>query len=86
LVGSWLFCIQHLPYAVKFYWVLGGSVVVWTKSMLYWFSEGQTHFGMPRGAKTSLSFKFVHYLRACSTSGKKLLLLYAKQPIETIGD
>ena len=53
---------------------------VCTKNILYRFIEGQTHFGMPRGAKTSLalndpkigcsSFKFKHSLRACTASGK----------------
>jgi len=48
------------------------------KSILYWCTEGQTHFGMQsRGAKMSLainepheigcsSFKFKPYLRACT--------------------
>jgi hypothetical protein len=31
---------------------------------------------------TSFKFKFKHYLRACTTSGKKSLLLYAKQLME----
>ena len=26
------------------------------KNILYWFIEGETHFGMPRGAKMSLAF------------------------------
>jgi hypothetical protein len=25
------------------------------KKILLWFTKGQTHFGMPRGAKTSLA-------------------------------
>ena len=28
---------------------------VCTKNILYWLIEGQTHFGMPRGAKMSLA-------------------------------
>jgi hypothetical protein len=36
----------------------GGSVEVGTKNILYWFMKGQTHFGMPRGAK--------EHLRACN--------------------
>ena len=42
------------------------------KNILYWFTEGQTHFGTPKGAKMSFgplwsekgcsSFKFKHYV------------------------
>ena len=28
------------------------------------------------------SFRFKHYLQACTTSGENLLILYAKQPME----
>ena len=48
---SWLFRTQHLPRLVSFWCMCGGSVEVWTKSILYWFIKGQTHFGMPVGAK-----------------------------------
>ena len=51
LVGSWLFCIQQLPCLVSLQCMPGGSVEVWTKNILNWFIVGQTHFGMPRGAK-----------------------------------
>ena len=34
----------------------GSSVEVWMKKILYWFIEGQTHFGMQsRGFKTILA-------------------------------
>jgi hypothetical protein len=33
--------------------MLGGSAEVQTKTICSWFIEGQTHFGMPRGAKLS---------------------------------
>ena len=61
------------------------------KNILYWFIEGQTHFGMPRGAKIGLvlnkgmgyfSFRFKHFLLVGTTSGKKVLILYAEQPLE----
>ena len=44
--------------------MLGGSVDILTKNILYWsilyrFIEGRTHFGMPRGAKISLDLN--HY-------------------------
>ena len=53
---------------------------------------GQTRFGMPGSGQMSLaprwtkigcsSVKFKHYLRACSTSGKrKFFMFYARQPI-----
>ena len=51
----WLFCIQDFPCLVSFQCILGGSVEVWMKDILYWFIEGQTYFGMPRGAKMSLA-------------------------------
>ena len=35
----------------------------------------------PHGILCS-SFKFKHYLRPCTTSGMKVLILYANQPIE----
>ena len=69
-----------------------GRVEVRTKNILNRFTENETHFGMPRGAKMSLtlkrteigcsSFNFKHYLRACPTNGKKLSKLYVKQPME----
>ena len=46
LVGSFLSWIQHLPYLVYFWCMLGGSVEVWTTDILYRFIERQTHFGM----------------------------------------
>ena len=37
----------------------------------------------PQSTNTSCTlFKFKHYLRGCTKSGKKLLILYAKQPME----
>ena len=56
--------------------MLGGSVEVWTKTF-YMFIEGQSHFGMPRGAKMSLGlnrtygdrwncFHLVHKRRKCT--------------------
>ena len=32
------------------------------------------------------SFNSKHHLRACTTSGKKICMLYAKQPVKIIGD
>ena len=65
--------------------MLRGSVEVGEKQNSISF-EGQTEFGMPRDAKMSLAhcslFQFKYYLRACTTSRKKLLILYAKQPIK----
>jgi hypothetical protein len=53
-------------------------VKVCTKNFRNQFIEGQTHFDMPRGCS---SFEFKHYLQACTTSGKKLWILYVGQPI-----
>jgi hypothetical protein len=35
--------------------MLGGTVEIRRKNILYQVIEGQTHFGMPRGAKMSLA-------------------------------
>ena len=35
--------------------MLGGSVVVWTKNILYQLTKSQTQFGMPRGPEMSLA-------------------------------
>ena len=58
------------------------------KDILYQFIEGQSHFGKPKSAKISLVLnedKWIalhsiskHCFQACSTSGKKLLILYGK--------
>jgi hypothetical protein len=50
-----MFCIQHLPYLVTFQCMLGGSEEVQTKNILHQFIGGQTHLGMPKGAKISLA-------------------------------
>ena len=36
-------------------YMLGGSVVVWTKNILNQLTTGQTQIGMPRGVKMSLT-------------------------------
>jgi hypothetical protein len=35
--------------------MLEGSVELCTKNILIWVMKGQTHFGMPRGAKMSMA-------------------------------
>ena len=55
LVGSWLFCIEHLPCLVSFWSMLRDGVQVCIKNILYWFIEGQTRLGMPRGIQMSLA-------------------------------
>ena len=98
MVMCWLFCIQHFPCLVSLWCMFGGSVEAWTENILYWFTESQTQLGMPRGAKMSLAFnepheigcsslKFKFYLRTCTiTSGKNLLILYAKQPMTSVAN
>jgi hypothetical protein len=59
---------------------------------IYWLIEGQTDFGMPRGTGVSLDLNELKKvalhsnsdtnLQACTTSGKKELILYAKQVME----
>ena len=46
LVGSWSFCIQHLPFSVSFRGMLGGSVEIWTTNIpipVYWGSNSFWH-------------------------------------------
>ena len=51
------------------------------QNILYWFIEGQTHFGMPRGANMDCSlFKPPHRLQACNKNLLNMEVLYAKQP------
>ncbi len=76
--------------------MLGGNVKVWTENIQYWFIEDKTYTGMPRGAKKSLAppwakiecstLKIKHYLQACTTSGKKLLILCGNNQSKFIGD
>jgi len=35
--------------------MFGVSVEVWTKNFLFWFIKEHAHFGIPRGAKMSLT-------------------------------
>ena len=75
--------------------MLGGSVEVWTKNILYQYVEGQTHSDLPRGAKKSLALMnqnrplFIEIqtlpLRM-QHKWKKLLILYAKEWIKFLGD
>ena len=71
--------------------MFGGSMEVWMKkhSILdYWWSNSfwdakrcLIEFG-PQWSKTGCSLlRFKHYLWACTRSGKKLLILYAKPPL-----
>ena len=48
--------------------MLGGSMEVWTKNILYRFIEDQTRFGMPRGAKMSLALNETYYVGLHSKS------------------
>jgi hypothetical protein len=69
--------------------MLENSVKVSTKNMPSQFIEGQSHhFGMPEGAKLSLTFnellcnQIQKLPPECAASGTNLLILYAKQPPE----
>ena len=83
LIGSWLFCIHHLPCSVSFWCVLEGSVKVLSKEHAKLVHWRWTHFGMPRGAKMGSThqcteigcsiFKCKHYLRACTRSANKCM-------------
>jgi hypothetical protein len=54
--GRELVVLQTLSSMVgKLQCMVGGSVEVQLRSILYWFIGGQNYFGMPRGAKMSLA-------------------------------
>jgi hypothetical protein len=53
--GVGWFCRQHLPCSVCFWCMLGGSVEVWTKNILYRSIEGQTHFSMHKKVHKKVS-------------------------------
>jgi hypothetical protein len=66
------------------------------KNILKWFIEGQTHFGISRGAKVSLSLNESKEVALHSNSNttldkptpqveKTLLIFYANQPMENHG-
>ena len=91
-VGSWLFCRQDLPCSVSFWCILGGSVEVWTKNMMY---RHQSRVNLILAFQVVLkwvwplnepheigcsSFKFKHYLQECTTSGTENLIMYTKEP------
>ena len=38
------------------------------KNILYWFNEGQTHFGMPRGAKLNAALNVLKWVARHSNS------------------
>ena len=46
--------------------MLGGSVEVWTKNIVYWLIKGQTR-GTPRGTKTSLALNELKQVALYST-------------------
>ena len=58
-----IFCIIHkhmfnkfLPCSVSFWCMLGGSEEFCSHIIREWFVEGQTQFGIRRGAKMNLAF------------------------------
>ena len=91
--GVGCFCVKYLPCRESLRCMLEVILEICPKNILHWFIEGtQTHCGMSRGAKMSLApkwtaigcflLKFKHRLRGCTiTTGKKVLIFHAKQPI-----
>ena len=57
VVGSWLFCIHCF---VTLHCMLGVGVEIRTKNLLYRFIEDQTHYGIPKGAKMSLTAEWTN--------------------------
>ena len=96
LVGSWLFCMQHLPCSVYFQCAsleaLGRfeqktSYIIHWRSNSFWHAKEVLKWVQPLMNQNMLSsFKFKNYHWACTTSGKTLLILYARQPMENHRD
>jgi hypothetical protein len=90
------FACNTLYFLVSLWWILGGSVEVWTKDRRTFYISSlrvKLSFDMPRGARMSLALNEPHKIgcssfwvkdcpRVCTTSGKKVLMLCAKQPTE----
>ena len=55
LVGSWLFAYKLSMFGKFLVHAWRGSVEVWTKNILHWFMEGQTHFSTSWHAKMSVT-------------------------------
>ena len=89
LVGSWLFCIQHLPFSVSFRCMLGGSVEIWTKNIpipVYWRSNSIWHakrcwnkFGPHWSKKGCSSFNSSTTTQHAPQLERNWLILYAIQ-------
>ena len=91
-IGSWLFCIPHLPCLLSFGACL--EVVLWrlqqstfsisslrVKYILAW--EEVLKWVWPQCTDIECSpFKFKHYLQASTNIGKEQLIFYAKQSME----
>ena len=92
LVGSWLFCIHHLPILVSFLVYMVEIVCRFEQRTFYigsltvkliWYAKRcYNEFGPQWTRIGCSSFKFNHYLRACNRSGKNFLISYARQPME----
>ena len=72
LIESWYFCFQNLPCLVGVLCMFGGHVEVWTKSILYWFIEGQTHFST-FAFHAYLLLSFIHAGMAHKSQTMKLM-------------
>ena len=44
------FCVQDFPCSIGFWCILGVSVEIWLKNIIYQFIERQTQFGKAGGA------------------------------------
>ena len=65
--GIWLFCLQNLPCLVSFRCMFGSRVEVLTKSILYRFIEGQTHwiFSRPTWCKPKQPLQLCFHKMSC---------------------
>ena len=57
MIFHWLFCIQCQLFLSTMWCILRGSIWIWTKSNLFWFIEGQTHFSTSWDGNVSLTFR-----------------------------
>ena len=84
--------IQHLPCLVRIWCMFGGSVeglieehsiLLYGGSNSFWHAKRCSHEFGPQWTEIGCSSsKSNHCLQACTTSGNKLSMLYAKQPME----
>lgn len=97
LVERWLvFIHERLPRSVSLRYIRGGRVeclneehsisVHWVLNSIWHAKRCQNEFGSQCTKRRCSVFKSKQYLQICITSGKKIMILYTKQPKNIKGD